>query len=126
MQLCLLQQLIQRRTNMNVKMLAALFLALAWGQACAAEGSITISSPQNGATVSSNSKVPLTYAATLSPTGNHWHLNVDGKRVDILRQPKGTAELDPLPAGKHHVCLTENTVSHAPTGVETCVDITAQ
>ena len=111
---------------MNVKMLAPLLLTLAWGQAYAAAGSITISSPKDGAMVSSSSKVPLTYSAMLGPTGNHWHLNVDGKRVDILRQPKGTAELDPLPAGKHHVCLTENTVSHVPTGVETCVDITAQ
>jgi hypothetical protein len=111
---------------MNFKMLAPLFLALFWGQAYAAEGSIAISSPANGAMVSSKSKVPLSYSATLSPTGNHWHLNVDGKRVDILRQLKGTAELDPLPAGKHHVCLSENTASHAPTGVETCVDITAQ
>ncbi len=111
---------------MNVKMLAPLLLALVWGQAYAAEGSITISSPKNGAMVSSSSKVPLTYSATLSPTGNHWHLNVDGNRVDILRQAKGTAELDALPPGKHHVCLTENTVSHSPTGVESCVDITAQ
>ena len=111
---------------MNVKMLTPLLFALVLGQAYAAEGSITISSPGSGAMVSSKSKVPVTYAATLGPTGNHLHLNVDGNRMDVLRQIKGTAELDPLPPGKHHVCLTENTVSHAPTGVETCVDITAQ
>ena len=111
---------------MNFKMLAPLLLTLLWGQAYAADGSITISSPGNGAMVSSSSKVPVTYAATLGPTGNHLHLNVDGKRVDVLRQIKGSAELDPLSAGKHHICLTENTSSHAPTGVETCVDITAQ
>lgn len=111
---------------MNIKMLATLTLTLLWGQAYAADGSITISSPEKGAMVSSKSKVPVTYAATLGPTGNHLHLNVDGNRVDVLRQIKGTAELDPLPVGKHHVCLTENTASHAPTGVETCVDITAQ
>lgn len=111
---------------MNIKLLTPFLLALLWGQAYAADGSITISSPENGAMVSSKNKVPLSYSAMLGPTGNHWHLNVDGKRVDILRQAKGTAELDPLPVGKHHVCLTENTASHAPTGVETCVDITAQ
>jgi hypothetical protein len=111
---------------MNFKMLAPLFLALFCAQAYAAAGSITISSPKDGAMVSSTSKVPVTYSATLGPTGNHWHLNVDGRRVDILRQPKGTAELDALPAGKHHICLDENTVSHVPTGVESCVDVTAQ
>ncbi len=111
---------------MNIKMLAPLLLTLLWSQAYAADGSITINSPKNGAMVSSTSKVPLSYSAMLGPTGNHWHLNVDGRRVDILRQPMGTAELDPLPAGKHHVCLTENTASHVPTGVESCVDVTAQ
>jgi len=111
---------------MSIKMLAPLLLALLWGQACAADGSIAISSPANGAMVSAKTKVPVTYAATLGATGDHLHLYVDGKRVDVLRQTKGTAELDELPAGKHHVCLTVNTSSHAPTGVESCVDVTAQ
>lgn len=111
---------------MNFRMLAPLLLALLSGQALAADGSITISSPGNGAMVSSKNKVPVTYAATLGSTGDHLHLYVDGKRVDVLREIKGTAELDALPAGKHHVCLTVNTSSHAPTGVETCVDLTAQ
>jgi hypothetical protein len=111
---------------MNIKMLAPILLTLLWGQAYAADGSITISAPANGAMVSAKDKIPVTYAATLGKDGDHLHLNVDGNRVDVLRPTKGTAELDPLPAGKHHVCLTVNTSSHAPTGVETCVDITAQ
>jgi hypothetical protein len=111
---------------MNIKVSAFLILTLICGLAYAADGSITISSPANGAMVSAKNKVPVTYAATLGATGDHLHLYVDGKRVDVLRQAKGTAELDPLSAGKHHVCLSVNTSSHAPTGVESCVDVTAQ
>lgn len=111
---------------MNFKMLAPLLLTLLCSQAYAADGSITISAPANGAMVSAKAKVPVTYVATLGSTGDHLHLYVDGKRVDVLREIKGTAELDALTAGKHHVCLTVNTSSHAPTGVETCVDLTAQ
>jgi hypothetical protein len=111
---------------MNFRILAAFFLAFSWGQSYAADGSITISSPANGAMVSSKTKVPVAYSAMLGPTGDHLHLYVDGKRVDVLREAKGSADLDALPAGKHHVCLTVNTSSHAPTGVETCVDLTSQ
>jgi|ERR1019366_10274146 hypothetical protein len=111
---------------MNVRKLALLVFLPFFGQAVAADGSITISSPANGATVNSKNKVVLTYAAMLGSTGDHLHLYVDGKRVDVLREIKGSTEIDALPAGKHHVCLTVNTSSHAPTGVETCVDLTAQ
>lgn len=111
---------------MSIKMLAPVLLFLLFGQAFAADGSITISSPANGAMVNANSKVTVTYAAMLGSTGDHLHLYVDGKRVDVLHQIKGSTDLDALTAGKHHVCLTVNTSSHAPTGVETCVDITSQ
>jgi hypothetical protein len=111
---------------MYIKILAPLLLALLWGEAYAADGSITISSPMNGAMVSAKDKVAVSYAAMLGSNGDHLHLYVDGKRVDVLRQVKGNAELDALAAGKHHVCMTVNTSSHAPTGVETCIDITAQ
>jgi hypothetical protein len=111
---------------MTTKILATLLLSLLCGLAYAADGKIMISSPANGAMVATKGMVPVVYDAMLGPNGDHLHLYVDGKRVDVLRQLKGSAELDALPAGKHHVCLTENTKSHAPTGLETCVDITAQ
>lgn len=111
---------------MNIKMVTPFLLALLYSQVFAADGSITISSPANGAMVSAKNKVPVVYEAMLGANGDHLHLYVDGKRVDVLREKKGTAELDALPAGKHHVCLTVNTSSHAPTGVESCVDLTSQ
>jgi hypothetical protein len=111
---------------MNFRIIFPLLLSLILIPAYAVDGTITISNPANGAMVSSKNKVPVTYAATLGTNGDHLHLYVDGKRVDVLREIKGNADLDPLPVGKHHVCLTVNTNSHAPTGVETCVDITSQ
>ncbi len=112
---------------MNIRILFLILLALSWSQASVAnDGSITINSPSNNATVSAQSKVAVNYEATLGSNGDHLHLYVDGKRVDVLRQIKGSTELDTLPVGKHHVCMTVNMKSHAPTGVETCVDVTAQ
>lgn len=66
----------------------------------------------------------LQYEATPGAEGDHLHLNVDGKRVDIIRELKGTAEVNPLPSGKHHVCLALNSKGHVPTGGEDCRDVT--
>ncbi len=114
---------------MNIKTLAFpfLLLALAFGQAFAVtDGKITISSPANGAMVSAKDMVPIVYDATLGSNGDHLHLYVDGNRVDVLRQLKGSTQIDAMAAGKHHICLTENMKSHAPTGVESCVDVTSK
>lgn len=111
---------------MNIKIFAPLFLALVCGQALAAEGKITINSPANGTMVSAIKKVPVSYEAMLSPKGDHLHLYVDDKRIDVLRQLKGNTELDALAPGKHKICISENTKSHMATGVEGCVDVTSQ
>ena len=111
---------------MNFKILIAFIFVIACAQAFAADGKITINSPVNGAMVSAKTKVTVNYDATLSPGGDHLHLYVDGERIDVLRQIKGSTELDALAPGKHKICLTENTRSHAATGLETCVDVTAQ
>jgi hypothetical protein len=99
---------------------------LAAGTALAAEGQVTITSPADGATVSSTSQINLSYQAVLGPDGDHLHLNVDGARVDVLRQTSGTTEVGPLSPGKHEICLAVNTASHVPTGVQGCVNVTAQ
>ena len=111
---------------MNIKYLIPLFLSLVCVQTLAADGKITINTPANGATVSSNNKVPVGYAAILGKEGDHLHLYVDYNRVDVLREAKGTAELGALTPGKHLICLSINMKSHAPTGVESCVDVISQ
>lgn len=111
---------------MNLKILITFVFVIACIQAFAAGGMITINSPANGAMVSAKDKVPVDYDAVLGPGGHHLHLYVDGDRIDVLRQLKGSTELDTLAPGKHKICLAENTKSHVATGVETCVDVTAQ
>jgi hypothetical protein len=104
-------------------MFAALLVV---GTALAADGKVTISSPADGATVSSASGFKLTYDAVLGPDGNHMHLNVDGKRVDVVRETKGTVDVDALPPGVHEICLAVNTSSHVPTGVQGCINVTSK
>lgn len=97
-----------------------------YGIAYAAEGKITITSPADGAAVSAKSKVKVSYEAEAGPEGDHLHLNVDGKRMDVLRQLKGSAEVDALSPGKHQICLLLNTRAHVPVGVEKCVSVIAK
>lgn len=110
---------------MNAKILIPVMLAflLGWGSAFAAEGKVTINSV-TPATPYDKDNIILKYEAMPGPDGDHLHLNVDGKRVDVIHQLKGTATLDPQPSGKHHICLAINTKAHVPTGVEGCVDVT--
>lgn len=113
---------------MNNTSLASILLAMLFGStpAMAASGKVTITSPSEGAMVSAGMGIPLNYEADTGRSGNHLHLNVDGKRMDVIRQLKGTVEVDPLEPGKHQLCLAVNTKGHAPTGAETCVNVTAQ
>ena len=111
---------------MNITILTSLLLVLFCGSALAAEGKITISSPAHGALISADSKFALNYEATLGPKGDHLHLYVDDKRIDVLRQLKGSYDIDALTPGKHKICLTENTKWHGSTGLESCVDVVSQ
>lgn len=111
---------------MNIKLLIAFVFAIGCVQAFAADGKITINFPADGAILSAKNKLTVNYDAVLGPAGDHLHLYVDGERIDVLRQLKGSTELDPMTPGIHHICLAENTKSHVATGPETCIDVTAQ
>lgn len=110
---------------MNTRILTPVFIALLLGSvsASAADGSVSISSPPNNSTIDQHSKLILNYKAVPGLDGDHLHLNVDGKRVDVIHPLEGNADAGMLPPGKHHICLAINTKSHVPTGVEGCVDI---
>lgn len=110
---------------MNNKILVPLFFAFLSGSgaALADAAKVTITTPANNTAVSKGNNVELSYEATPGPEGDHIHLYLDGRRVDVLHQMKGRADLGMLDAGKHHVCLTMNTRSHAPVGAEACIDI---
>lgn len=113
---------------MNNKILKPILFAFLCGSsmAFAAGGKVTITSPADGATVGSTDNIKLSYEVDPGPEGNHLHLFVDGNRLDMLRQLKGTTEIDSLPPGKHQICLTINTRNHVPTGVKGCVKVTSK
>lgn len=113
---------------MNNHTMASVLLAMLFGAhpAMAANGTVTISSPADGAMVAAGAKIKLSYMTDTGHDGNHLHLNVDGKRMDVIRQLKGTIEVDGLTPGKHRLCLVVNTKGHTPTGPEACVNVIAQ
>lgn len=113
---------------MNNKIMMPTFVACLFisSMAFAASGNVTITSPADGTTVSSNDKIKLSYEADPGPEGDHLHLNVDGKRIDVLRQLKGGTEIDALAPGKHQICILVNTKSHVPVGIEKCISVTAK
>ncbi|MFZ2162598.1 MAG: hypothetical protein WAW02_10305 [Sideroxyarcus sp.] len=111
---------------MNIKMLAPILLVLFYGQALAVEGKISLNTPAHGALISADTKLAVNYEAMLGPKGDHLHLYVDDKRIDVLRQLKGSYDIGPLLPGKHKICLTENTKWHMSTGLESCVDVVSQ
>ena len=113
---------------MNNHLLAPFLLTLLFGAntAVAANGKVTISAPADGATVVAGKKLDLSYEADPGYEGDHLHLNVDGMRVDVLRELKGKVEIDALAPGKHQLCIAVNTRGHVPTGTETCITVMAK
>jgi hypothetical protein len=110
---------------MKINRLATVCFAFMFciGNTFAAEGKVTISSPENGAAFGQHDNVVLKYETIPGPDGDHLHLYLDGKRVDVIHQLKGNANVGMLEVGKHHICLEVNTKGHVPTGAEACVDV---
>lgn len=92
-------------------------------------GSITISSPANGAVLQSGSGNKLEFNVHLGPNGNHVHIYVDDQHPivdrDISHCPC-SIDLPELSSGKHTIVVKEATVSHALTGVEGSVTVTVK
>lgn len=108
---------------MKTKLFISSVFLLSSINAFAAVGKVTISSPSNGATYSAKEKINLNYDAIAGTDGDHLHLNVDGKRMDIIHKMRGVATVDSLASGKHQVCLEVNTKGHTPTGAGSCIDV---
>jgi hypothetical protein len=95
------------------------------GAVLAADASVTISSPADGAKVSASAPTKVTYEAVPGPKGDHVHLYVDGGEASVLRQLKGTTTVDTLTAGPHTLCIKIVDKGHTPIGVEKCIKVTA-
>jgi len=92
-------------------------------------GSITISSPANGAVLASGSGNKLEFNVNLSPDGNHVHIYVDDQRPIVDRDIHNcpcSIDLPNLTPGKHTIAVKEATVSHALTGIEGVTTVTVK
>ena len=92
-------------------------------------GSITITSPANGAVLQSGAGNKLVFNLRLSPEGNHVHIYVDDQHPIVDRDVSHcpcSIDLPNLSSGKHTIVVKEATSSHALTGVEGTVTTTVQ
>jgi hypothetical protein len=94
------------------------------GAAYCADGSVTISSPAEGAKVGL-SGIKLDYDVVPGPKGDHVHVYVDGEEASLLRQLKGSYTVEKLTAGKHTLCVRVVDKGHTPVGLEKCVQVVA-
>jgi hypothetical protein len=92
-------------------------------------GSITITSPANGAVLQSDSGNKLDFNVHLSPNGNHVHIYIDDQNPIVFRDVGHcpcSINLPVLKTGKHTIVVKEATVSHAMTGVEGAVTVSVK
>jgi hypothetical protein len=91
--------------------------------AIAAEGSVAISSPKEGAHFSPTKDIELVYDISLGDKGDHTHLYIDDKEILTLRNLKGSQSLGTLPAGMHEICVKVVNKAHTPIGPQQCVNV---
>lgn len=84
---------------------------------------IDIISPAEGAKLDAKADNKLDYNITLGGDGDHAHLYVDNRRVDMLRQTKGSYSFDHLDQGKREICIRIVDHGHSSIGVERCVNV---
>lgn len=92
----------------------------------AADGSVTISSPVDGAKLSRSATTTVTYDVAPGTKGDHVHLYVDSGEASVLRQLKGSHTLNKLAPGMHDICIKVVNKAHAPIGVEKCIKVSVE
>ena len=92
----------------------------------AADASVKITSPADGAKLDAMAQNKLVYEVIPGPKGDHIHLYVDGKEAAILRELKGSYALETLAPGKHDICVKVVNKGHTPIGVEQCIKVIAE
>lgn len=106
-------------------MLFAVLAVLAFN-AAAADPSVTIRAPADGAKLDVMEQHPIAYTVVPGPRGDHVHLYVDDEEVAILRQLEGQRTLPSLAPGTHRLCIKVVNKAHTPIGVERCIGVTAE
>lgn len=109
-----------RKLNLLV---ISLFLGCYVPAVLAADASISISSPLDGAKISRKSKIEVSYDIVPGQNGDHVHLYIDDKEAVVLRKLKGNYTIESLDPGKHTICIKIVNKGHAPIGVQACTNI---
>ena len=113
----------------------------------AASGYVKIISPQDGAIVNSADTLHVKYETKFAHMGDHVHLYIDGQDHETLRnltirttqdiysdgkwsvvsrEMDGKKAAPQLAPGKHKICVGVVDKAHNPTGLEKCIEVTAQ
>ena len=94
--------------------------------ALAADASIRIDEPADGAKLDSMKEAKLVYEVVPASGGDHVHVYVDDKEVGILRKLSGQYTLETLQPGRRQICIKIVNKAHAPTGQQKCVTVTVE
>lgn len=86
-------------------------------------GSVTISSPQSGAVLSSSQPVILEYAVDPGPRGDHVHVYANGREVAVVRRLKGRHSVGHLPPGLYELAIKVVNRIHVPIGIEAAIKV---
>lgn len=114
------------KTSVIRRALFPVFALIAGNAAAAAEGSVSIQSPADGASLDVMEQNKVEYEVQPGPRGDHVHFYVDDDEVAILRELKGSYTLESLTPGPHDLCIKVVNKNHTPIGVEECIKVTLQ
>jgi len=87
------------------------------------EGSVTITSPETGATLDAGASNMLVYDVKPGASGDHVHIYIDDAEADILRELSGSYTLPTLAAGEREICVRVVNRAHVPIGINGCVQV---
>jgi len=107
----------------NLSMLVFVIASVAAPLAMAAESTIEIISPADGAKLDAMEQSKMEYNVTLGNGADHIHVYVDGKEAALLRQMKGSYTMATLAPGNHEICIKIVNKNHTPIGVERCIKV---
>src|SRR6185437_13369358 len=92
----------------------------------AADASVVISSPVNGAKLDPKTPVKLDYEVSMGEKGDHTHLYVDKSEALTLRGLKGAHSIGTLSPGQHEICVKVVNKAHTPIGAQQCIKVSVE
>lgn len=87
---------------------------------------IEIYAPKGDVPLPADTPFTLEYNILRSPTGHHVKIRVDKKKPQIVVRRSGKHQMRGLPAGTHHIRITEYTKSGEETGGDIILTVTMQ